>query len=97
MKKIAVVNIKGGFGNQLFQIVFVNHLKKLGFNVLIDTSFFKLNENYLKQDNITKRNLIISLSAFNFHETNNLNLRLIKFLFNLLKKFNLKFNNDRYT
>lgn len=93
MKKIAVISIKGGFGNQLFQVVFVNHLKKLGFKVFIDTSFFKLNENHLKQNNITKRSLILPLSAFNFRETNNLNIRLIKFLFNLLKRFNLKFNN----
>ena len=39
MKKKAIVVIKGGFGNQLFQYCLAHHLRNNNFSVKIDTSF----------------------------------------------------------
>ena len=41
MKKLALVNLKGGLGNQIFQLSFANYLKYCDFNVVIDTSFYE--------------------------------------------------------
>ena len=40
-KKIAIVKIIGGFGNQLFQYSFANKLKQTGIRVFVDTSEYK--------------------------------------------------------
>ena len=37
---MCIVEIKGGFGNQLFQYNFANYLKSLGHNVKINNSFY---------------------------------------------------------
>ena len=60
-KKIAIVKIIGGFGNQLFQYSFGNKLKKEGFKVFVDISEYKEN----KESDITKRNLEIDPYFFN--------------------------------
>ena len=60
-KKIAIVKIIGGFGNQLFQYSFANKLKQTGIRVFVDTSEYKKN----KETNITKRNLEIDPYFFN--------------------------------
>ena len=39
MSKYALVDLKGGLGNQIFQISFANYLKNFGFNVFLDTTF----------------------------------------------------------
>ena len=96
MKKIALVNLKGGFGNQLFQIIFAEYLKNFGFSVFIDTSFYNLNDNYLTKNEITKRSLTLPLSIFNLKKTNKFYLVIFKSLFHLLKKFNKKFNRKIY-
>ena len=63
-KKIAIVKIIGGFGNQLFQYSFANKLKQEGFKVFVDISEYKEN----KESNITKRNLEIDPYFFNLQE-----------------------------
>ena len=40
MNKYAIVNLKGGLANQLFQISFTNYLKSNGFITYVDTSFY---------------------------------------------------------
>jgi len=40
MSKYAVVNLKGGLANQIFQISFANYLKHNGFKTFVDTSFY---------------------------------------------------------
>ena len=42
--KLAIVNIKGGFGNQLFQFSLANYLKGNGFNVFADLEYFSFFE-----------------------------------------------------
>lgn len=77
MKK-AVVFLKGGFGNQLFQLSFANYLKENDFEV-------SLNTDLLKDKNIkTKRSLVIPLSFHDFEEESIFN----KLIFNLFLRLN---------
>ena len=58
MKNLCIlVEIKGGFGNQIFQFAFANKLKDEGFNVFINTEYFKFNRKEIKDN--TYRKLII--------------------------------------
>ena len=41
-QKKAIVIIKGGFGNQIFQFAFANYLKSLNFKVSINIDFFNI-------------------------------------------------------
>lgn len=61
MKKTAIVDIKGGLGNQIFIISFANYLKNNGFNVLVDTSFYKSSHDF-------QRDLLIDINEFGFKE-----------------------------
>ena len=63
MKK-ATVFMKGGFGNQLFQLCLANYIKECGFKVKINTDLFK----ELKLD--TPRELVLPLNYFNLKEQN---------------------------
>ena len=60
----AIVYLKGGFGNQLFQLSFANYLRSNGVNVKINLEFFRNLE-----DN-TPRELILPLSFFDFKSQN---------------------------
>ena len=60
----AIVYLKGGFGNQLFQLSFANYLRSNGVNVKINLKFFRnLGSN-------TPRELILPLSFFDFKSQN---------------------------
>lgn len=39
--KLCIVEIKGGFGNQLFQYNFASYLKSIGYKVRVNTSFYQ--------------------------------------------------------
>ena len=58
MKKVAIVEIKGGLGNQIFQYTFSQYLKKIGFRVFYNLNFYK-NNNKLNYKN-TKRELLLN-------------------------------------
>ncbi|NDB80720.1 hypothetical protein EB155_12735, partial [archaeon] len=59
-KRVAVVDILGGFGNQLFQLAFANDLKNKGFSVYVN--LFNLRRVEKERDSIiTNRNLILPL------------------------------------
>jgi hypothetical protein len=77
MSKFALVDLKGGLGNQIFQISFANYLKNLGFNVLLDTTFFYSNHKF-------PRKLEVDLRELGFKKTklkSNFIFRLNKSLF----------------
>ncbi len=63
-QKKAVVIIKGGFGNQLFQFAFANYLKSLNFKVSINIDFFNNSD-----PNSTNRNLVIPVEYFDLKVT----------------------------
>lgn len=66
-KRVAVVDILGGFGNQLFQLAFANDLKNKGFSVYVN--LFNLRRVEKERDSIiTNRNLILPLSYFDLEE-----------------------------
>ena len=63
-KKFALVDLKGGLGNQIFIICFANHLKKNGFKVYLDTSFYKTKQPFPRNIEINLENT--GLKVFNF-------------------------------
>ena len=66
--KNIVVNIKGGFGNQIFQFAFAKKLESQGFNVYVDTRFYN---QFLGQEfTDTYRQQIISETIFGFTNIN---------------------------
>lgn len=73
MNKYAVVNLKGGLANQIFQISFANYLKSIGFMTYLDTSFYN-------RDLKFPRKLEIDPSYFGFKQ--------IKIKSDLIFKFN---------
>lgn len=74
--KKAVVEIKGGFGNQIFQYMFAKKLKNEGYDVKINTRFYnQFNETALPKD--TFRNLILPPSYFGFKEIGGLFYKLL--------------------
>ena len=73
-----MVFLKGGFGNQLFQLSFANFLKQNDFNVSINMKFLK-DDGYS-----TPRNLTLPLKLFGFDEPN----FIPKNIFNLLERIN---------
>jgi len=77
-KKIAIVYIIGGFGNQLFQFAFANHLKKMGFRVYVDVSEYKKNKS-----DITPRVLEIKPEYFQLDEVGSI-LKLFVTIFSKL-------------
>jgi hypothetical protein len=80
--KKATVFMKGGFGNQLFQLCMAHYLKERGYEVKLNTDLFK----ELKSD--TPRELTLPLENFGFTEQTLFS----KFKFNNL----LKINSNRY-
>tara|TARA_B100000242_G_C43046608_1_gene488590 strand:+ start:1889 stop:2782 length:894 start_codon:yes stop_codon:yes gene_type:complete len=76
MKK-AVVYLKGGFGNQLFQLSFANFLKQNKYNVTISTDLMA------EKINQTTRQLILPLKYFGFKKENRFNLITFKSLHKL--------------
>tara|TARA_X000001036_G_scaffold435373_1_gene476491 strand:- start:47 stop:919 length:873 start_codon:yes stop_codon:yes gene_type:complete len=83
MKNLCIlVEIKGGFGNQIFQFVFANQLKDEGYNVFINTEYFKFNKEETKDN--TYRKLIIKENIFGLKKINVFYL----YFFKILKKIN---------
>ena len=64
MKKIALIYLKGGLGNQIFQISFANYLSNLGLNVFISLSNFKISKK-IKNPGVDLRELIFPVTIFN--------------------------------
>tara|TARA_B100001996_G_scaffold140942_1_gene107164 strand:- start:266 stop:1150 length:885 start_codon:yes stop_codon:yes gene_type:complete len=71
MKRIALVDIMGGLGNQLHQISMAKYLQNSGYKILINTSWFK---NHDFSDGTEKRILEINIKDFGFKEASKRNL-----------------------
>ena len=71
----AIIEIKGGFGNQIFQFAFANYLRELGYKVKV--SLDHLNSN---TPGIIKREIVVSPSTFGFKEAYLFNVKLFRFL-----------------
>ena len=98
MRKLAIVYLMGGFGNQIFQYSFGKDLEKKGFKVYFDSSNYvtrKFENNTIPVD----RELIFSPRFFEFEEVNN-NIRNLLSVFNGKKIFEstyspIRFFNDK--
>ena len=71
MKK-AVVFIKGGFGNQLFQFAFANYLKINNYKVTLNTDLFRAN------GTSTPRELTLPINNFGFKEQSLISKQILK-------------------
>ena len=97
--KNIVVNVKGGFGNQIFQFAFAKKLKSKGFNVDVDTRFYN---QFLEQEfTDTYRQQIISETIFGFTNINNYYSKFLELNEKIsssskLKTFNKNFENPLY-
>jgi hypothetical protein len=90
--KIIVVEIKGGFGNQLFQFSFANSLREMGYKVKVKTNFYEQFENDNNYEN-TYRKLILPETLFGFKKTNKITNKFLYWAhkFNKSKKINTIF------
>ena len=68
MRKYAIVEIKGGLGNQIFQYSFAKYLESIGFKVLYNLSFFK-SSNY--SNNVTERKFLLKELSCKIDEASN--------------------------
>jgi len=97
-EKVAVVDILGGFGNQLFQLSFANYLKNNEFKVYINLHNFR---RVAKEKNsiITNRELLLPLDYFEFEEIKTKNFikydLIDKFKINKLTKNYFSWFNDK--
>ena len=73
MKKCAIVDVKGGFGNQLFTISFAQYLKINDYKVFVDTSFYNSSHDY-------PRKLYIDIEKFGFNRINLKSDRIFKLI-----------------
>ena len=64
MKKFALVDIKGGLGNQIFILAFAYHLKNNNFIVRLDTNFYKYEKQFPRELEIKIENT--GLEKLNF-------------------------------
>lgn len=71
-----LVEIKGGFGNQIFQFAFANKLRDAGFNVYINKKDYS--EKFINKMKLTPRELIINEKLFDFKQINFIFLKFFK-------------------
>jgi len=64
MKKFALVDIKGGLGNQIFILAFAYHLRNNNFIVRLDTNFYKYEKQFPRELEIKIEKT--GLKKFNF-------------------------------
>jgi len=83
-----LIEIKGGFGNQIFQFCFANILRQKGYRVLINKRFY----DYKSKEtlNNTYRNLIFHEKYFGFRNINYIYFKIFEFM-NKHRKFSKKF------
>ena len=77
---VALVDLMGGLGNQIFQLNFGNYLKKEGFNVYINLEWFNSN---IFNDGTTRRSLILNPLDFELENANKFILNKFSFFENL--------------
>ncbi|MDA9017675.1 alpha-1,2-fucosyltransferase [Acidimicrobiia bacterium] len=94
MKKIAVVDIKGGFGNQVFQVAFSFFLESNGYKVFLNYEYFDLNNSrslILRGDDFRLQKVDkIKISSFKLFNRLSLSNKVPKLIKELLSRFFLK-------
>ena len=85
MRKFAIVEIKGGLGNQVFQYSFGKYLENIGFRVLYNLDFF---ESSKKLDNVTERDFLLKELSCEIDEVS-------RFILKLSDTFNYLINSKK--
>lgn len=81
--KFNLLNLKGGFGNQLFQLSFANYLKKTNNTIFINTDIYKVHDDL----NNTRREMVVNLDDFKLQESSG-------FVNSIFNKLNTVFNSS---
>ena len=68
---VALVDLMGGLGNQIFQLNFANYLKSKGFKVYINLGWFNSD---IFEDGTTKRSLLLNPLDFELETADRLML-----------------------
>tara|TARA_Y100000591_G_C21827749_1_gene697679 strand:+ start:269 stop:1123 length:855 start_codon:yes stop_codon:yes gene_type:complete len=104
MRKYAIVEIKGGLGNQIFQYSFAKYLENVGFKVLFNLNFFKPSKN---SNNVTEREFLLEELSCEIDEVNKalqklsdifnylINSKKIKKYFPLINKYIYKYFKEK--
>jgi len=94
--KIGVVDIKGGFGNQLFQISFAKYLIDNDINIYLNTRNFERSKN-IKNLQVDLRELILPVNVFEMEEISNVKFKIIETIQNISKdKMVKKFTDNNF-
>ena len=75
MKKYAIVDLKGGLGNQIFQYSFARYLEKIGFSVKYNLNFY-----HIDNTNNTRREFLLDRLDIKLREVNLFFLKFVNFL-----------------
>ena len=75
MKKYAIVEIKGGLGNQIFQYSFSNYLKRMGFSIKYNLDFYQTDDT-----NDTQREFLLDALNIEIEPANLFYIKFINFL-----------------
>ncbi len=94
MKKIGIVYLKGGLGNQIFQIAFAKHLIDLGLNVFINTSNFKKSKK-IKDPGVDLRELIFPIATFKMKIISDSLFVLFEIIMKITKNLFITKHNDK--
>ena len=94
MKKIGIVYLKGGLGNQIFQIAFAKHLIDLGLNVFINTSNFKKSKK-IKDPGVDLRELIFPITTFKMKIISDSLFVLFEIIMKITKNLFITKHNDK--
>ena len=80
--KMGVVDIKGGFGNQLFQISFAKYLIDNDINVYLNTRNFERSKS-IKNLQVDLRELVLPINIFEMEEISNVKFKIIETIQNI--------------
>ena len=69
MRKIALVKMQGGLGNQIFALNFINYLEMLNFNVYTSVKFYKNTQS--SSINTERRDLHLDIDVLKLKIINN--------------------------
>ena len=82
--KMGVVDIKGGFGNQLFQISFAKYLIDNDINIYLNTRNFERSKS-IKNLQVDLRELVLPVNIFEMEEISNVKFKIIETIQNISK------------
>ncbi len=92
--KFAIVDMKGGFGNQLFQLCFANYLNSYNIDTYINSRNFERSKK-IKNLDVDLRELILPIEFFGMKEINNTKFMILEIIQKISRNVMVKKFNDK--